>query len=553
MSDLAADLIRRYDQLKGTRSVWESHWQELGQFIRPLRIGFTRHPVPGESLGRDLFDGTAGQAAEALAAGLWGMITNAANAWFALDIADGDLKRYPPVRAWLDDVTHRMHAQFAAGGGQFYARVFELYADLAVFGTAVFYSEDVVGEGMLHFSTRPLSECVIAEDRFGRVDTVIRRFEMTARQAVQRFGERVGATVRRAAAETPDRRFGFLHAVLPAEDVDGAGPAGSAGRAVASLYVDLQDKQVVRQGGFEEFPFQVPRWSTAAGEIYGRSPAMMALADTKMLNQMARASLEQAQKAVNPPLIAFDDGVYRPMRLYPGSVNYGAVNQDGQALVRPLLTGGRVELGLEMEEQRRRAIREAFYFSLLQLVGSPAMTATEVMARQEEKLRLLGPHLGRVQAEFLDPLIGRVFAVMRRARLLPPPPPDLAERALEVRYVSPLAQAQRAAEGQAILRAVESLVPLARLDPGVLENLDTDALARRLIEAWGAPQAILRDPAAVAAIRLERERAEAADQALDAAARTARAGRDGAAALESLAEAWTIGRDGAPGAAGTTA
>ena len=550
MSDLAADLIQRHERLKGARGVWESHWQELGEFIRPLRIGFADCPVPGERRGRELFDGTAGQAAEGLAAGLWGMITNAANTWFALDVTDPDLQRYPPVRAWLDDVSRRVHAQFAAAGGQFYSRVFELYADLAVFGTAVFYSEDAVGEGMLHFSTRPLAECVIAEDRYGRVDTVIRRFELTARQAVQTFGAQCGRTVRRAAGETPDRRYAFLHAVLPAADVDGV---ARTGWAVASVYVDLQDRQVVRRGGFDEFPFQVPRWSTAAGEIYGRSPAMMALADTKMLNQMARATLEQAQKAVNPPLIAFDDGVYRPMRLYPGSVNYGAVNQDGQALVRPLLTGGRVELGLEMEEQRRRAIREAFYVSLLQLVGSPAMTATEVMARQEEKLRLLGPHLGRVQAEFLDPLIGRVFAVMRRARLLPPPPPELAELRLDVRYVSPLAQAQKAAEGQAILRAVESLVPLAGLDPGILANLDMDELARRLVEAWGAPPAILRDPAVVAAIRLERERATAAEEALDAAAATARASRDGAAALGTLVDAWATGteaagRAGEPGA-----
>ena len=462
------------------------------------------------------------------------MVTNAANQWFALRTGDPELDEFQPVKEWLDLAGERMRGLFAHNGGQFYARVFELYADLATFGTGVFYSEDVIGEGFLRFSTRSLAESVVAENSNAVIDTVFRCFDMTARQAVQKFQRnQLGEKVRDAADKTPDRTFPFLHAVLPSDDVGGEGPR----KPVASIYVDVTGQTVVRRGGFDEVPFQVPRWSTAAGETYGRSPAMLALSDIKMLNQMSRSTITAAHLATTPPLIAHDDGMYRPMRLYPGSVNYGAVNADGRPLVQPLVTGTRVDIGLEMEEQRRTAIRESFYFSLMQMVGAPDMTATEVMARQEEKLRLMGPHLGRLQAEFLDPLIDRVFAVMFRNDRLPPPPDELSDRELEVEYVSPLAKAQKAADGQALIRTAESVLPLAQIDPSILDNFDLDEWSRRLAEAWGSPAAIIRGEEQVAELRQQRAEQQAQAANLQAAQVGADAAQKGGAAMNQFMQA----------------
>ena len=67
-----------------------------------------------------------------------------------------------------------------------------------------------------------------------------------------------------------------------------------------------------------------------------------------------------------------------------------------------------------MEEQRRTAIRNVFYVDQLMLQQGPQMTATEVIQRNEEKMRLLGPVLGRLQSELLKPLIDRVFNILLR-------------------------------------------------------------------------------------------------------------------------------------------
>ena len=89
VTDVAADLIRRHETLRGDRSNWHTQWDQLAEYIRPIRMGFTGARTKGERRPtQNVFDGTAGQSAEALAAGLWGMITNAANDWFELVTVD---------------------------------------------------------------------------------------------------------------------------------------------------------------------------------------------------------------------------------------------------------------------------------------------------------------------------------------------------------------------------------------------------------------------------------------------------------------------------------
>jgi Bacteriophage head to tail connecting protein len=513
-----AALIARADALKAERAALEAAWQEIAEALRPTRADFTgapgaRAPLGGVALERarhnTVFDSAPALAADNLAAGLWGMITNSANAWFELRHPVTAINDRQEVRLWLDACTRILRDTFAANGQTFYARVLELYQDLVAFGTAVFYVDEVppagVRRGGLHFSCRHLGECLIAENDLGEVDTLYRRFVFTARQAHRRWGDAAGARVARALARNrPDERFEFLHAVVPNDDRD-PGRADMRGMGWRSITVAVEDKAMVSESGYHEFPFMVPRWSTSARQVYGDSPALLALADVKMLNMMSKVTIAAAQKSVDPPLLAADERGLRGVRTTPGGIIYGGIDSQGRVRYQPLQIGAQVNLGLEMAEQRRQAIREAFYFSLLLMVSSPNATATEVLAREQEKLRLMGPHLGRIESEFLDPCIDRVFAVLMRSGALPPPPPAVLDApGLKVEYVSPLARAQRAAEGEAIVRTFEAMAPLLASAPAVVDNFDTDAVARALADAYGMPVRAVRDPAMVAALRAAR-------------------------------------------------
>lgn len=497
---LARDLIRRQESLAAEHATLDHLWQEIAELMQPMRADFTHLRQPGEKRSQKIFDGTAGQAAENLAAGLWGLITNAANDWFTLRADLAEEEEAQETKLWLDEVTRRMRASFAGNGQRFYARVMELYADLVTFGTGVFYVEEDAETGRVHYSCRHLAECFVAENARDEIDTVFRRFQFTARQAVARWGEACHPAIQRALEKEPDRRFTFLHAVMPRDEA-GHQRRGTAAMAFASQYVDVEHGQLLSDGGYHEFPYQVPRWSTGSRGIYGDSPAMLALPDVKMLNAMSKTTIIAAQKAVDPPLLAIDEIAVRGLRTHPGGIIYGGLDENGRRRYEPLQSGGNIGLGLELEEQRRDAVRQAFYFSLLMMVQQPNQTATEVLARQEEKLRLMGPHLGRIQAEFLDPLIRRQFGIMRRGGQLPPPPQQLRERGIRIDYVSPLARAQRAGEGAAIVRALESLAPIGAIKPEIYDNIDADAAARALAQSFGAPNILLRTKAAVEELR----------------------------------------------------
>jgi hypothetical protein len=536
----ARDVLRKLDDLRSERANFEPHWQEIGDIMRPMRADFAVDREPGQKRLAKVYDGTAILANENLAAGLWGAVTNSANKWFQIQSEHDELNRVHAVKLWNDATTKAMLTLFQANGAQFYSRAMELYPDLTGFGTAVFYADELTANRSVWFSSRSLHECFIDCNERDQVDTVYRVWRWTARQAVMKWGDRTPARVREAAEKNDRDKFTFVHAVEPR-------PAGGRDKLrkrhpFTSDYVCVESAELISEAGHDEFPYQVPRWSTLSRSPYGEGPGMYALPDTKMLNTMSRTTIEAAQRSVVPTLLAPDKGVLQSLKVTPGSVLYGAVDNQGRRLVHPLDTGANIPLGIELEERRRDQIREAFYASLLLMVERPDMTATEWLGRQEEKLRLMGPHIGRVQAEWLSPLIDRVFGIMVRGSLpfwqrnvdgwLPLPPPELMEApGLRTEYVSPLARAQKAQDGAAVVRTLQAIAPMAEARPEILDNYDVDVMARVVGESNGLPTSMLVDPRQVEKIRQARQQQQQQQQQIEAAPQLAGALKDAMGAV----------------------
>lgn len=234
---------------------------------------------------------------------------------------------------------------------------------------------------------------------------------------------------------------------------------------------------------------------------------MNCLADTKMLNKMSEITLRAAQKQLDPPLMIPDDGFFSPIRTTPGSLNY--YRSGTRDRLEPLQIGANNSLGLNMEEQRRQAIRQAFYVDQLVLDQGPNMTATEVLSRQETRMRVLGPVMGRLQSELLQPMIDRVFAIMMRQGAFPEPPEELRGADYDIELVSPLAKAQKQMELQNTLRGVEVLTQVGQIAP-VMDYLDGDKMVDYLIDVMGLPAQVVRSEEEVAILR--RQQAQQAAQ-----------------------------------------
>lgn len=531
--ELAKSLLTRFKGLEEARQPWVHTWQELTEYMLPRKNSFAASPdtvsFRGQTGDERIFDSTPRHSLELLASSLGGLLTNPAMPWFDVAVKDRVLADSSEVRTFLQQARERMVAVFNAEDTGFQTHVHELYLDIALLGTAVMYVEADPAT-TVRFSTRPLGEVFVAESVRGQVDTVYRKYEVSARQAVQEWGAACSEETRRKAEDKPEEKVEFLHAVFPRTDRDPQG-FGVRNFPYASVYLEVKANRIVEESGYLEMPYMVPRWAKAAGEIYGRGPGQTALSDTRVLNAMARTALMAAEKMADPPLMVPDDGFLGPVRSGPGGLSYFRAGTSDRIQALPV----NVDLNAteEMMNQRRESIRRIFMGDQLTVEG-PAVTATEAVIRQAEKMRVLGPVLGRLQTEFLGPLIRRVFRIMVRSGELPDFPEGLTPDDLEVCYTSPVARAQKQYEAQGLSQVMEYLSPLVGSADafGIMDNFDTDRVARHVAELFNTPSDYLKPQEAVAADREGKQQTSAEAQTTQMLA-------SAAAIAKTLSEAYT--------------
>lgn len=493
----------KVERLRGERSTWESHWQEIADYILPRKNTITSKKSPGQKRSVNVLTSIGIQSNELLAGALHGLLTNPNGEWFELTTGDIDLDRKDNVRMWLQKTVKDLHN--VLNNSNFQTEVHELYTDLCSFGISPMYIEEDAKD-VARFSTRFIAEIMVDENHMGYVDQVFRQWDWDAQKIIAEFGmNSVGAKVLESFKKGDGKKFCIIHAVYPRSIVD---LQSKSEFKYISQYVLPDENIEMREAGFRDFPYVVPRWSKAAGEVYGRSPGMNALPEVKMLNKMMETTIIGAQKVVDPPLQLPDDGFILPIITEPGGLNY--YRSGSNDVIKPVFNDSRIDFGIQVLQEHEKRVREAYYIDQLQLNTGPQMTATEVMQRTEEKMRLLGPMLGRMQAEFLRPLIDRVFNIMMRTGKIDPQtiPVELANKKIDVKYSSVIAKSQRLAEGQNLMRAMDALTPLANIDRAALDNVNVDKGFRVIAEIFGIPQEVINTEKQVQAIRESRAQAQ---------------------------------------------
>jgi hypothetical protein len=286
------------------------------------------------------------------------------------------------------------------------------------------------------------------------------------------------------------------------------------------LYYLVGDKYVLEERGYSSWPFAFQRYMTSPGEVYGRSPAWMALSSIKTLNSLKKAVIQGAQQAVMPVLLATEDGILGQFNQVPGAVNYGGLDDQGNPTVRALENKSRVDIGLDMMDREREIISGAFMMDVFRvLVENPQMTATQTMELLNERATIMAPIIGRIESEHFSPQTEREIDLLSRMGMLDEMPPELIEAQGEykIEYTSPMRRAMRSSEAIAITRTLEQIIPMAQVDQSVLDVYDLEACGRELGEINGMPAKCIRDPEQVQAMKQGRASQQQAEQLLNAA------------------------------------
>lgn len=526
-------LMKRNEVLKGIRAMYESLWDEIAIFIFPRRV----HAAPGAKKTTELYDSTAVHSNEILAASMHGTLTPSSSVWSTFRLRDERVNNLKEVMDWIEICETQIW--MARQQSNYHSEIHEVYLDLPAFGAGCLFIEEKPlnrpGFNGFQYRSFPNTQYCTAENAEGIVDTLFREFELSAGAAIKKWGEDpkvIGEKIVAAKDKDPDKKFQFLHCVYPSEN---------GGKPFTSYYIALDEKIMVEEGGYYEFPYIVPRWSKDSGEEYGTGPGRTALPDSATLNKAKEFGLKAWAKDLDPPTFETDGGVIGSLKLMSGGRNVAR----GKDHIWTLDRKARYDVSQIKEEALRQSIKEIFYSDQLSLPDKSNMREMEIAVRYELMQRLLGPTIGRYEREGLNPQIEREFGLMMRASsgrypALPPPPPILAQLGItdiDIEYEGPLAKAQRMSELTGMQKLVEFGGALVQVKPEVFDNLDGDKAFRDAAEIAGVSSATLLSDEEVEVIRVARRKAQAEEQRKQDMERLASGIKDVSPAIKAMTEA----------------
>lgn len=503
--------------LEAERSQWLPFWQEIADYIFPKRYVWLNTDVTRRTTTRNqkIVDPTGTTAARTLAAGMMNGITSPSRPWFKLRLKDNGRKamnsRVPEAgtggpggdtwdgnmsyseRVWLDEVERRMLT--VLGESNFYTSMATVYLDLVIFATAsMLIYEDY--DNVIRCYNPALGEFYLGQSSSLSVDVFARKFSQKLRQVAERWGvDNLPATWRERYAQGGQNLLTdhtIYHLLQPNN-----GLVSKRFKFVEVYWMDgAEPGEVLEVRGFNELPGIFTRWETVANDVYGSiCPAIEAMPDIIQLQHETLAKGTALDTMNQPPMILDARMKNQPTALLPRGKTYVPSSSEVGAKPAYQINPPIAEMSNDLLDIRQR-IREIFHNDLFKMISQldTVRSATEIDARREEKLVLMGSVLERFESEALDPSLKRVFAIMNRKGLLPPPPESIQGADLEIQYVSILTSAQRAVGVAPIERWVQFIGNISGAAPKVLNVPEWESLARLYGRDIGVPAAYMRKP-----------------------------------------------------------
>ncbi len=395
------NLQKMYNKAIALREPWLQRWDDARRYTVPT----TNTEVA------TLFDSTAADAVDNLAASIYTLLTPPESLWINL-IKESDASPNPEI------ATNALRANL--NDSNFYTTVHQAYMDLCIYGTAcMFMTENPIGAtSAFSFTTIPMTDIAILPN------AIFHTTSMSATDVMMRYPNWAPTKdVMKKIEANPDTPLRLIQSLVGLEfvawlDIDGA----------------IEDN-IVATGTFETNPYLIFRWSVCSGELYGRSPVLRALPDIKTANKVVELVLKNATIAVSGIWQADDDGVInlQNINLTPGAIIPKAVGSSG---LTPLSSGANFDVSQLVLNDLRDRIRHTLLADRLGFMSDREMTATEVLARNADMMRVLGATYGRLLHEFIRPLCERGLQILSRRGVIEP---ISLHSDAELKYMAPIA------------------------------------------------------------------------------------------------------------------
>ena len=533
VSDLRSYLWYRLSEMQLDRTQFLPRYWELARYFRPnLSRYSTDEQYRGPADWSSIINNTGTRALRTASAGLLSGVMSPSRPWFELRTFDPDLREDRRTKEYLHTVRNLLLK--ICNRSNLYGMASTFMTELLLFGTALMtHDEDY--DDVATFSTYTAGSYMVSQDYKGDTTTFIRECQMTVAQLVQQFGMDNVSSWTRSLYEDGRRQLWIkvYHIVEPNSD---------AGEQIVpkrfpyrSIYFEAQGTGVESQGtrgerrlnvlsarGYHEFPAYAVRWEVTNEDVYGtNSPGMVALGDTKALQEEEVRKAQGIQKQVAPPLHGPPSLKNAKVATMPNGLTIyddptSAGGQGGLRAVYEVKPDVQA-LMLDINSVQRR-IEDSFFVNLFLAItnmeGIQPRNELEINERNAERLLQLGPVLEHLHRDFLTRLITRLFNQATRNELLPPPPPQLEGQSVEPWYISSLARAQRAVAAQPIENIANFVAAMKQVDMTDGKKFNSDQAIDEYADALGSPPGVIVPDQEVQKQRkAEQEMAQRAQQA----------------------------------------
>lgn len=526
MAKYSADYLKKlYDEAKNLRSPYENDWRMAAAYCLPQHyaswqtIGPTLNNTSNAATKRIAYDSTGLRSLPKYAAILERMATPQGQRWHGLTPSDDSLRKSLRVRSYFDQVTNLLFKRRYDPRARFRVTTSEMWQAMGVYGNGPIFTgirrRSVMSpEAGFSYISCKMSDCFVLVDDDGNVTNFFRRIWLNVRQFKMKWpnAKIPDCMAKEAAKAEPSEAayFEFAHIVFP-RDSDEYDPKSLTSRRHpwCGVYIATDKPEFVEgeeDKGYQNMPYLMPRPMSVAGDAYGYSPAIQALPSLGGASSIKKTNLKMGNKAVDPALLAHDDGVLGgTIDQRPGRINYGLVNKEGKPLVAAMPSGN-FQVGEVLLQDERHDVEDSFFVTLFQILQeSPEMTATEVIERVAERASLLSPTMGRIQSEFLGPDIEREIGMLIELGEMPEMPPELVEARgqYEVQYTSPLAKGMYAEEVSGFMRIKEMATAEAQLtgDMSALDLFNNDVAYPEIADYLAVPARWMNDENTITAKR----------------------------------------------------
>lgn len=531
--------------LKIQREPYEPDWDEIGRLCSPNRVEVKTSRTTMKTKRRAntaTQDAAAVEARSILTNGMATGLTNAARPWFKLTTRDPDLRDFQPVKEWLNYVEGAIYAFFAKTN--YYDTTKVQYADLGPMGVGATVTVEHDRYGAVHHHA-PVGTYWLGLDDGLRLSCFVRQVNPTIYQLYQMVNGDV-SKLSNEAKRLYDKgdyqqRVACMHYIERNTDVAGNRRSPKVAKPWRSIRweVGQTNKDILlTEGGYDSQPVTAPRWETVGDSVYcDTAPGFMALPTMRELQLTARRAGRAMDNMVKPAL-AIPTGLARTqVSLDPGTMNYFDAASASQGIKPILQLDPRLltEIRTERNEQRdevRRLFYSDLFMAITQMEGVQPRNQDELFFRNEEKLTQLGPVVDRLNIEKLEVDVERAYTILKNLGQLPPIPPELKGKPLEIEFISILAQAQKQTNSLAIERAARFVGFMAGIFPEAAIKFDAEQAIDEFAAASGVVPTIIRSDEVVARMKQEMEQQAQAQTAANAMP----ALKDGAQAAKLLSE-----------------